>query len=150
MVNYKQYNLDHWTHSVWMLLLTSLNYYNNCQTRIHHNLKSYCELRHFLILRLKTGMDEGNFNIAGNLFHNILRLYLIHLCPKVLLGQLLDVPKFVCVRPGSLQRSLRPLAAFEGTLCGRKGRRRWEEKGRKGREMKEGKEGRGNIQERRG
>jgi len=26
VVNYKQYNLDHWTHSMWMLLLTSLNY----------------------------------------------------------------------------------------------------------------------------
>jgi len=35
MVNYKQYNLDHWTHSMWMLLLTSLNYYSYCQTRIH-------------------------------------------------------------------------------------------------------------------
>jgi len=28
-------------------------------------------------------MDEGNFNLAGNLFHNILPLYLIYLCPKV-------------------------------------------------------------------
>ena len=24
-----------------------------------NNLKSYCELRYFLMLRLKTGMDEG-------------------------------------------------------------------------------------------
>ena len=88
-------------------------------------------------------MDEGNFNLAGNLFHNILRLYLIHLCPKVLPGQLLDVPKFVCVRPGSLQRSLRPLAAFEGTLCGRKGEKavRGERKEREGNERGEGKEG---------
>ena len=88
-------------------------------------------------------MDEGNFNIAGNLFHNILRLYLIHLCPKVLPGQLLDVPKFVCVRPGSLQRSLRPLAAFEGTLCGRKGEKavRGERKEREGNERGEGRKG---------
>jgi len=35
------------------------------------------------MLRLKTGMDECNFNLAGNLFHNILHLYLIHICPKV-------------------------------------------------------------------
>ena len=39
-----------------------------------NNLKSYCELRYFLILRLKTGMDEGNFNLSGNLFHNIGRI----------------------------------------------------------------------------
>jgi len=30
------------------------------------NPKNYCELRHFLILRLKTGIDESNFNVAGN------------------------------------------------------------------------------------
>jgi len=27
--------------------------------------KKYCGLRYFLILRLKTGIDEGNFNVAG-------------------------------------------------------------------------------------
>ena len=51
-----------------------------------NNLKSYCELRYFIILHLKTGMDEGNFNLASNLFRNILPLYLIHLCSKLLLG----------------------------------------------------------------
>ena len=58
-------------------------YYSYCQTRIHEKYEKNIVSSETLILRLKSVIDEGNFNLAGNLFHNTLPLYLylIHLRP---------------------------------------------------------------------
>jgi len=64
-------------------MLTSLNYYSHFQTRIREkNLKKILWTQILFNITFKTGIDEGNFNVAGNLFHNTLPLYLLRFVSK--------------------------------------------------------------------